>query len=374
MSDFDAALERLVSEPAFRDALATDPQRALAGYRLSPDELEVLTSQLDTGSGGQRHVEQRTSKASLFGLLSPMSGMGGFAHRRGRGRAAAFGAPADRSTVGRARASAPTTASPARVSAPTPGRARASGRTGQVAATGPGASFGDDGSSQASFGDETTHSTGPGTAVRGWADGGPRRRLHERRRGRGAAWTWTAARPGRRTTPGSTPTATAGGTSSPRSTAAAGASTSPSTATTTAGVDWVGHDLDRDGLIDEASVDHNYDGTLETRWVDQDGDGWMDARQPWPDPAAGEPGAGGPAAGDRAAGPPTVQRTAVPVPPRTARGGPARLHPGQRVRGPARLHRAPPRTRERGTVRGAFAAARIPTVEASHTTAGEQRR
>ena len=95
MSDFDVALERLVSEPAFREALAADPQRALAGYRLSPDELEVLTSQVDTGSGGQRHVEQRTSKASLFGLLSPVSGMGGFLHDgSGAGSGASFGADA----------------------------------------------------------------------------------------------------------------------------------------------------------------------------------------------------------------------------------------------------------------------------------------
>jgi len=76
VSDFDVALERLVSEPAFREALAADPQRALAGYRLSPDELEVLTSQVDTGSGGQRHVEQRTSKASLFGLLMELNAAG----------------------------------------------------------------------------------------------------------------------------------------------------------------------------------------------------------------------------------------------------------------------------------------------------------
>ena len=79
MSDFDAALERLISDPAFRDALAADPARALAGYQLSPDELDILTSQVDTGTGGgQRQVEQRTSKASLFGLLAPMGGIGGF--------------------------------------------------------------------------------------------------------------------------------------------------------------------------------------------------------------------------------------------------------------------------------------------------------
>src|SRR6266545_4717700 len=74
MSDFDAVLERLVADPGFRAALAADPARALAGYRLSADEVELLHAQLDTGTGGNRHVEQRTSKASLFGLLSPLAG------------------------------------------------------------------------------------------------------------------------------------------------------------------------------------------------------------------------------------------------------------------------------------------------------------
>src|SRR6266545_3326047 len=77
MSDFDAVLERLVADPGFRAALAADPARALAGYRLSADEVELLHAQLDTGTGGNRHVEQRTSKASLFGLLSPLAGGAG---------------------------------------------------------------------------------------------------------------------------------------------------------------------------------------------------------------------------------------------------------------------------------------------------------
>jgi hypothetical protein len=69
-------------------------------------------------------------------------------------------------------------------------------------------------------------------------------------------------------------------------------------------VDWVGHDLDRDGLIDEASVDHDNDGSLETRWVDRDGDGWLDERRPWEEPVdPGQAGDGaGPGAGDGGSG------------------------------------------------------------------------
>src|SRR5437762_3535044 len=76
MSDFDTVLERLIADPRFKAHFAADPASALAGYELAPDERELLLSQYAAGSGGQRQVEQRTSKASLFGVLSPLSGMG----------------------------------------------------------------------------------------------------------------------------------------------------------------------------------------------------------------------------------------------------------------------------------------------------------
>jgi len=76
MTDFDTVLERLIADPRFKAHFAADPASALAGYELAPDERELLLSQYAAGSGGQRQVEQRTSKASLFGLLSPLSGMG----------------------------------------------------------------------------------------------------------------------------------------------------------------------------------------------------------------------------------------------------------------------------------------------------------
>src|SRR5204863_9481623 len=44
MTDFDAALERLLTDDGFKAALAADPARALAGYRLTPDEAELLST------------------------------------------------------------------------------------------------------------------------------------------------------------------------------------------------------------------------------------------------------------------------------------------------------------------------------------------
>jgi hypothetical protein len=77
MSDFDAVLERLVSEPSFAAALAADPDAALSGYRLDADEVELLRSQASPDSGGGlAAVETRTNKSSTFGLLSAFAGIG----------------------------------------------------------------------------------------------------------------------------------------------------------------------------------------------------------------------------------------------------------------------------------------------------------
>jgi hypothetical protein len=77
MSDFDAVLERLVTDQAFAAALAADPAAALAGYRLDPDEIELLHSQVGGDAGGEHAVEVRTNQSSLFGMLSPLVGMAG---------------------------------------------------------------------------------------------------------------------------------------------------------------------------------------------------------------------------------------------------------------------------------------------------------
>jgi hypothetical protein len=85
MSDFDEVLERLLGDPAFKARLATDPAGALAGYQLTPDELDILRSQVGD-AGGQSHVEQRTSKASMFGVFSSIgSGLGDLIPGHGQG-------------------------------------------------------------------------------------------------------------------------------------------------------------------------------------------------------------------------------------------------------------------------------------------------
>jgi hypothetical protein len=74
VSDFDDVLERLLMDPGFKAALAADPDRALAGYRLADDERQLLYAQVSTDTGADRRVEKRETKAGLFGLLSPLTG------------------------------------------------------------------------------------------------------------------------------------------------------------------------------------------------------------------------------------------------------------------------------------------------------------
>jgi hypothetical protein len=77
MSDFDTVLERLVTDPAFAAALAANPDGALAGYRLSPDEVDLLHSQVGGDAGVERGVEVRANQSSVFGMLSPLTGLAG---------------------------------------------------------------------------------------------------------------------------------------------------------------------------------------------------------------------------------------------------------------------------------------------------------
>lgn len=303
MTDFDAALERLVSDPAFRDELATDPARALAGYRLSPDELDLLRSQVDTGAGdSQRQVETRTSKASLFGLLSPMGGFGGLGdatlnpgdtggqgggaggsfltdHQDGSRSGASFGADDGRSgaSFGAEEGRSGASFGPAD-----------SGGQGGGGPVDSGASFGtDDGASQASFGGQ------PGSDEYRPRHGGG---------GEGLGAAVSAA--GDFMSDG-------GVEEEPRGTIYSSAAAQEYTTRVDAngdgrwddftvtnredgGVDlsvdrdgdghaeFVGHDLDRDGLIDEATTDTDGDGALDTQWVDTDGDGWLDERRQAP--------------------------------------------------------------------------------------------
>jgi hypothetical protein len=334
MNDFDAALERLISDPGFRDALAADPARALAGYRLTEDELEILRSQVDTGSGGERQVEQRTSKASLFGLLSPLGGAG-----IGSGMADAVQGT-DSSGLGALGGHTPAAA------------AYGSGGGGYESSSASlrslessGASFGAPESSGASIG-------APESAGYQPVDGGIGAGLGQAVFGEAPSDAGVPAGGGaaeyqpRHGAPGDGVGAALGGVVSGEPASGAGHLPEPGTRGTlyssaaaaqrgldmpgqgtlhqmgppedyhtrvdadgdgrwdqfTAvdrgdrGVDlvvdrdqdgraeFVGHDFDRDGLIDEASTDTDRDGRLDARWVDDNGDGWLDRRIAMPEP------------------------------------------------------------------------------------------
>ena len=75
MAGIDEVLERLVTDPAFRDQLRHDPASAVSGYVLFDEDLEVLAATLDDAEGGEHGVEQRTSKSTLFAALTEAGDM-----------------------------------------------------------------------------------------------------------------------------------------------------------------------------------------------------------------------------------------------------------------------------------------------------------
>jgi hypothetical protein len=88
MSDFDAVLERLLTDPSFQARLAADAVGALAGYKLDATEAELLRQQVSADSGASAAVvEERVSKSSTFGLFSSFGGIGGVAETVGSGMA-----------------------------------------------------------------------------------------------------------------------------------------------------------------------------------------------------------------------------------------------------------------------------------------------
>jgi hypothetical protein len=84
MSDFDAVLERLLTDPSFATQLAADPDGALSGYKLAAGEGELLRQQVAVDSTADlAAVESRMTKSSTFGLLSPFAGTGALADMLG---------------------------------------------------------------------------------------------------------------------------------------------------------------------------------------------------------------------------------------------------------------------------------------------------
>jgi hypothetical protein len=86
MSDFDAVLERLLTDPSFAASLADNPDRALAGYRLDEGEADLLRSQVAGDAAAEvAAVESRTTKSSTFGLFSSLGEWSEFGSAAGIG-------------------------------------------------------------------------------------------------------------------------------------------------------------------------------------------------------------------------------------------------------------------------------------------------
>jgi hypothetical protein len=282
MSDFDDILERLLVDPAFKARLASDPRSALAGYRLSPDEVELLESQVSSDTGTQHRVEQRTSKASLFGLLSPLAGMGTSlgeaASSAGGGHYAdvsqGLGTPGTRSAqemvqAGLDQAQAAIDAAQQRIDAArgfgdalhspdiSTGE-RHGGVIGNLFDDGGPVNLGDQ--SQAGVGAPPAGAVEPAvvpvgdyhTRVDVQGDGKWDEHTYVARADGGVDIVVDLNKDGR--------------------------------------ADFIGRDFDRDGLIDESVMDTNRDGVMDTQYVDVNGDGWLDKRVPFDPNGPGQAG------------------------------------------------------------------------------------
>jgi hypothetical protein len=262
-------LERLLGEPSFARTLAADPAAALAGYRLTAEEIGLLSSQVSADTGGQRAVETRANKSSMFGLLSPLAGLagsGGLADHLGSGGGEAVG-----HTVAGGMAAA--------------GDVVGTGGSGPIGASLGGTFGGTEGFGAA--GDAATggaggvggvfdQGVGPGGEPLGHAGFGPRGEP-EGHAGFGAAQQPDGFLPppegyhtrvdvdgdgdwdkhilvGRRD----------GGVDILVDTNRDGRA------------DFIGHDVDGDRLVDSADYDKNHDGVFEKTMYDDDGDGWLD--------------------------------------------------------------------------------------------------
>ncbi len=259
MSDFDDVLERLLMEPQFRAALATDPATALAGYRLSAEELRLLQSQLTGDQGATGTVEERTSKASLAGLFGPLLDLAG------GGRSTAIHHLSARQNLSDVQA-----------------------RQGLSEVRGSSQGLSDVGAADQGLADV-------GGADQGLSDvGGANQGLSD----------VGGANQGLTDVPGAGTGQHAGSELHRASAAPVPAGYHPhidadgdghwDTYTTRRGadggieilvdrnhdgtVDFVGHDRDGDGLVESADYDKDFNGTYETHMRDINGDGWLDTR------------------------------------------------------------------------------------------------
>lgn len=220
MSDFDAALERLLTDPSFAAALAADPDRALAGYRLDRSESDLLRGQVtaDT-SAATAAVETRTTKSSTFGLFSSLGDLAGTA---AAGVAEAVTDPAPRQGLGAAPAARGSGLGPApeRTGLGDAPRSGLGGADPYAAVAGAAAPEG-----YRNRVDADGDGTWDRATYRSRADGGVDILVDLNRDGR---------------------------------------------------ADFVGHDTDRDRVVDSADYDKDHDGFFEKRMYDDDGDGRLD--------------------------------------------------------------------------------------------------
>ena len=253
-SDFDAVLERLLTDPSFAAELAEDPDRALHGYRLADGEADLLRSQVATDSAADvARVEARTTKSGTFGLFSSLGDWSEF------GSAAGFGA--------------------AGLSA-----AHAVEGLGEPSAT---TGLGDAPGAWGSGGGTAGVRTGLGDAPDRDLDGLPSVAMlgDAPRSGLGEAGHQGAAEPEHLKAPkgyhnkvdadgdGQWDKATYRGRED-------GGVDILVDLNKDGEADFIGHDLDKDWTVDSADYDKNHDGVFEKRMYDDDGDGWLD-RSVW---------------------------------------------------------------------------------------------
>jgi hypothetical protein len=257
MSDFDAVLERLLTDPPFAAALAADPDVALAGYRLDESEAELLRSQVagDTAADVAK-VETRTNKSSTFGLLAPFAALGGLAESLGQsladpGHAGGFGsAPADAWGAGGGTVVAHSALGDAPV---------AHGAVGDppVAHTGLGPAPADGLPVPVHEGLGGPPHQGFGTAPQGHAEPAgiaPPHGYHVRVDADGDG-TWDTA--------------------TYRGDGHGGAEILVDL-NHDGRADFIGHDVDLDHKVDYADYDTDHDGVIDKRMYDDDNDGWLD--------------------------------------------------------------------------------------------------
>lgn len=237
MSDFDDVLERLIADPTFQAALQTNPDAALAGYRLQPDERQLLAAQLDSHTGEERTVEMRVSKSGVMGMVGPVVSAMGLAASAAPSGTGVFGlAPQDEGTFGLA---------PQDQGTFDPGTPDQT--FGEMPVT---ETFGTMGQPSGGSSFVPAEAVGYRTYVDVDGDGiWDANTAYERPDG-GVDIHVDVNHDGK--------------------------------------VDFIGRDYDRDGLVDDADFDLDRDGVMDTRMYDDTGDGWMDRSGPVPGPHADE--------------------------------------------------------------------------------------